>query len=160
MATVPLDGRMTSFQAVPATLAGDELLWMVQPGNVTDGVLYNITLDTIAAFIAAFPSLNTEIITAGATSGSPFAIQTTDTAILVNKILVADTYLIAPTAASMLYKQPVLIKDAAGNADTYPITISFSGAEKCDNQTTIVINNPYGWVRIVPYPTGGSWYQA
>ena len=157
---IPTDGRMTSFDPVPSKLLGDELVWLVQPGNPNAGVLYKGTLDTLAAFFYAFPTLNAEVITAGATSISPFQVAITDTRILFNKTLASASYALCPVAASMLYGQPVLFKDLKGDAGTNNITIEFNGGELCDGQSTLVINSSYGWVTINPTPGGGSWYQS
>lgn len=156
MATAPQDGRMTSFSSVPATLAGTELMWIVQPGNPSLGVLYNATLDTLAQFFAAFPQLNTAIVTSGAT----YNVLTTNTIVLFDKTLGSASACILPSAASMTYKQSVLIKDLKGDAATNPITITFTGGELCDGLNTLTINNPYGWFRITPVPTGGAWYMS
>ena len=54
MSNPPTDGRMTSFDPVPATLVGDELLWIVQPGNVDLGILYKVTLTVLAEFLGQY----------------------------------------------------------------------------------------------------------
>jgi hypothetical protein len=153
---VPQDGRMTSFQALPFPLNGGELMWIGSPGNAAEGNLYNVTTDVLAAFFSAFPALNTEIVTAGST----YNVQTTDTRILVDKTLGSPTSIIFPLSNTMQFQQPVLIKDIKGDAFTNNITISFSGGQKCDNQTTIPINNNYGWTWINPIPGGSGWYQS
>lgn len=160
MANVPSDGRMTSFLAVPASLVGDELMWLVQPGNANAGILYKVTLGVLAPFFAAFPVLNTELITAGATIGSPYNVATTDTRILFNKTLASASYATCPLASSMAYPFGILFKDLKGDAATHNITVNFTGGELCDGQSTIVIDNAYGWVTVNPTPGGGSWYQS
>ena len=64
MTVIPQDGRMTSFSAVPSKLLGDELVWLVQPGNANAGVLYNGTLDALAAFFAAYPTAGPVVVAA------------------------------------------------------------------------------------------------
>lgn len=160
MASTPQDGRMTSFAPVPATLAGTELMWLVQPGNPSLGVLYNATLDTLAAFFAAYPALNSELITAGATVASPYLVQALDTRILFDKTLASASYAVCPLASSMTYGQPVLFKDLKGDADTNNITITFTGSELCDGLSTVQITTAYGWVTLVPKPGGGAWYMS
>lgn len=154
MATIPADGRMTSFSTLGGPLTGAELHWIVSPGNAAQGVLYNITLTTEAAFFGAFPFLNTEIIKAGAT----YNVLTTDTRILVNKTLGSPTSIVFPLAGSMQYPYGVLVKDLKGDAPTNGITISFTGGELCDGLSTIPINTVYGWYTINPVPGGGAWY--
>ena len=160
MTTAPADGRMTSFNAVPATLTGTELMWLVQPGNAAAGVLYNATLDTLAAFFAAFPALNTTIITSGATLASPYNVLTTDTRILFDKTLASASYAVCPIASSLTYGQTILFKDFKGDADTNPITLTFTGGELCDGLSQIQITTAYGWFYVTPKPGGGSWYMS
>lgn len=156
VAPQPSDGRMTSFQTLSGTLTGTELQWIVSPGNQQLGILYNVTLDTLGAFFGAFPVLNTEIVTAGST----YNVRTTDTRILVNKLLGSPTSIVFPTAASMQYPYGVLVKDLKGDAGngTDVITISFTSGELCDGLSTIPINTAYGWYTINPVPGGGAWY--
>lgn len=157
---IPLDGRMTSFDPVPTPLTGTELMWMVQPGNAAQGILYNVTVDVIAVFAAAFPFLNTTIITAGATNVSPYLVATTDTRILFNKTLGSASFAVLPTASSMAFPFGILFKDLKGDAATNPITITFSGGQLCDGQSSVVIDNAFGWVTINPVPGGGAWFQT
>jgi hypothetical protein len=114
----------------------------------------------IAGFLySAYPSLNAEIITAGATSISPYAVLTTDTRILFNKTLGSPSYAALPSAASMLYPGGVVFKDLKGDAFTNNITITFSNGELCDGLSSVIIENDYGWVTINPVPgVGGAWY--
>jgi hypothetical protein len=50
----------------------------------------------------------------------------------------------------------LVIKDTAGGAATFPITISTEGAEKIDGQDTYVINVNYGSVTL--YSNGTHWF--
>ena len=160
MVAIPLDGRITSQNILTLPLVGTEVMEIVSPGNAAQGNTYQTTLDYLAAFFSAFPSLNTELITAGATLATPWPVLTTDTRLLFNKTLASASYAVLPLAASMAYLQPVLFKDLKGDAGTNAITISFSGGELCEGQSTIVINNPWGWVTLNPIPGGGGWYQT
>jgi len=160
MPTVPLDGRLTSQNPLTLSLKGDELTWIVSPGNAALGNTYKATVAQLAAFIAAFPTLNAETITAGATSGSPFNVETTDTRILFNKTIGSASYTLLPLAVSMVYSQPVLFKDLKGDADTNPISITFTGGEFCDGLPTVEITTSYGWVTINPVVGGGAWYMT
>ena len=154
----PLDGRLTSQNILSGPLNGLEVLYIVSPGNANLGNSYQVTTDTLAAFFAAFPSLNTELITAGATLATPYDVLTTDTRILFRKTLASATYAVLPLASTMEYGQPVLFKDLKGDAFTNNITISFTGGELCDGSSSVIINNDYGWVTVNPVPGGGSWY--
>lgn len=155
---IPLDGRIPSQNVLISPLDGTEVMEIVWPGNNAQGNTYQVTTDTLAAFISAFPVLNTEIITAGTT----YDVSPTDTRILVNKILSSPTAIVFPKAATLVYKQPVFIKDFKGDSFTNNITITFSNGELCDGQSTIIIDNDYGWTTITPYPlstlASGAWY--
>lgn len=157
---VPVDGRITSQNVLPAPLNGAEVMEIVSPGNAALGNTYQVTTDVLAAFFASFPFLNTELITAGATVGSPYAVLTTDTRVLFRKILGSASYAVLPTAATMLYPVGVFFKDLKGDAETNPITISFTGGELCDGLTDVQIVTNYGWVTINPVPGGGAWYMS
>jgi hypothetical protein len=158
--TVPLDGRITSQNVLGAPLNSSAVMEIVSPGNAAQGNTYQVTLLVLAAFFSAFPSLNTEVILAGATSISPYDVQATDTRILFKKTLGSASFALCPLAASMLYGQPVLFKDALGDAFTNNITINFTNSEQCDGQSSLVIDNAYGWIEITPLPGGGGWYQS
>jgi hypothetical protein len=156
---IPLDGRIPSQNPFPSPITGGGVLEYVWPGNNTAGNTYYVTDEQLAAFASAYPNLNTEIITAGATVISPYLVQTTDTRILFNKTLSSPSYAMFPLAASMQYEQPVLIKDYNGDAASNNITISFTNGELCDGLSQVIINDAYGWVTINPYPSGGGgWY--
>lgn len=155
---IPLDGRLTSLTPLNIALAGDEVMEIVSPGNAALGNNYKVTTAVLAAYFRSFSSLSTTVITSGATLVSPYGILITDTRILFNKTVPSASYAVAPLAVSM--SAGVFIKDFAGNADVYPIQVSFTGGELCDGQSTVTISNPYGWATINPTPGGGSWYAS
>lgn len=157
---VPTDGRITSQNILSGPLTGGEVQEIVSPGNAALGNTYQITTAVLAAFYAGFPFLNTEVILAGATSGSPYVVETTDTRILFKKTIGAASYAACPLAASMIYGQSVFFKDLKGDAGTNAITVTFTGGELCDGQSQLQITNPYGWFAITPTPGGGSWYVS
>lgn len=135
-------------------------MWIVSPGNVTQGVLYNVTVNTVAGFISALPVLNAVIITSGATIGSPYAVATTNTRVLFNKTVSSPSFATCPIANTVTYGHSIFFKDLKGDAATNPITIRFTGGELCDGLTQLVIANPFGWVEVTPVPGGGAWYQS
>ena len=157
---VPLDGRITSQNVLNLTLTGGEVMEIVSPGNAAQGNTYQVTTGYLAAFFAAFPALNTDIIKAGATLASPFAVETTATRVLFNKTLASASYALLPLSESMAYSQPVLFKDLKGDAATNPITVSFSGGELCDGLSQVQIANAYGWVTINPIPGESGWFMT
>lgn len=148
----PIDGEITSLAVLPNALNGSEVQEIVSPGNANQGNSYQVTTATLAAFYSAYRSLNRTVIESGATVGAPYAAETTDTEIFVQKLIASATFILMPAAATMAYAVPVLVKDWKGDANINPITISFSGGEVCDGQNTVVIQNAYGWVWLVPGP--------
>ena len=154
---VPLDGRLTSQNILSGPISSG-VMWIVSPGNAAAGNTYQVTIQTLGAYFGAFPVLNTEIITAGATSISPYNVETTDTRILFNKTLASASYAVLPLAATMAYPYGITFKDLKGNASTNNITISFTSGELCDGLSTVQITTDYGWVTIFPVPGGGAWY--
>jgi hypothetical protein len=156
---VPLDGRITSLQVLDISLSGVEVMEIVSPG-VANGNNFQVTTAVLGAYFGSFTFGNRTIITAGATLSSPYTIANTDTNILLDKTIASNSYIIAPLAASILGLSPILIKDFNGQAAANPITISFTGGELCDGQSTLQITNPYGWVRINPNTGGGGWFQS
>jgi hypothetical protein len=159
MTTIPVDGRLTSLQVLPIALAGGEIMEIVSPGNANLGNNYQVTTESLAAFFAAFPFLETTLVT----SGSVYNMLGTDTRIVVDKTIGSPTSIVVPLASSMAYPFPVMIKDGKGDAGngTNIITITFTGGQLCDGQPSLVIDNAYGWVTINPFPvTLASWYQT
>ena len=156
--TVPLDGRITSQNVFPSPMTGGGVFEYVWPGNAAQGNTYQISDEVMAAFFAAFPVLNREYIIAGATGGSPYQVATTDTQILINKTLASASYAVMPLASSMAYPFGVLFKDIKGDAATNNITITFSGGQLCDGESSVVIADNYGWATINPVPGGGAWF--
>ena len=156
----PADGQITSLTVLNLPLNGGEVQEIVSPGNSAEGNSYQVTTAVLAAFYAAFPFLNTEIITAGATLASPYMVETTDTNILFNKTIGSASYAKLSLSSSMAYPFPILLKDLKGDAYMNNITINFTGGQECDGQTSVVINGAYGWVRIAPIPSGNGWYQC
>lgn len=154
---VPIDGRLTS-QNVLASPTGDSVLYIVSPGNETTGNSYQVTLATLAAYFTG-QTYETVLVTTGATVGDPYVVQAADGRVLLQKSVPSASYVECPLAADVAGGQAILIKDHAGNSDTYPITVTFTGGELCDGLTEVVISNPYGWVWVAPSPNGGSWYM-
>lgn len=137
-------GQMTDLPSFDeGTFDGTELFEVVAPGNVEEGVNYSITSALLAQLITLLTVSNT-IITTGATLADPYEVPSDETRILINKSVASDTYIDIGGGADRLL--PVMVRDLAGNADTYNISVSFTGT--CDGLASpIVISNPYGgWV--------------
>jgi hypothetical protein len=157
MVAIPLDGRITSQNVLNIALNGGEVMEIVSPGNAALGNTYQVTTSALASFFAAFPFLESTLVTAGAT----YNMLTTDTRIIVDKTVGSATSIVVPLASTMAYPFPVLIKDGKGDAGTNNITLTFSGGQLIDGLSSLVIDTAYGWVLINPFPvTGASWYQT
>lgn len=148
----PLDGRLPSLQTLGLPLTGGEMMYIVSPGNNAQGNSYNVLTSTLASFFAAFPALNRSVITSGATSGSPYLVQPTDTQVVFDKAIGSASYARLPLAGSMTYPFPILFKDWKGDAATNAISLSFSGGQTCDGLTQVTIQNAFGWVWLAPGP--------
>jgi hypothetical protein len=92
---------------------------------------------------------------------SSLAVPTTVQRVLVNAS--APVTITLPTALSMSqegFSFGVFIKDISGTANVNNITVNFTSPEKCDGLSSLVVNNPYGWLAVSPIPGGGAWYQS
>jgi hypothetical protein len=150
---IPLDGRLPSQNPFPGTVfsfTGTEMLYIVSPGNNTQGQSYNITTGLLAQYFSAFPSLNPTFIKTAEAYNS----QATDTRILLQ--LSPAGVVTITMLASASYAQPILIKDVAGNlSNTNTTTISFSSGQSADGLTSIVMQTPYEGIWLNPLSTGG-----
>lgn len=82
---------------------------------------------------------------------------TTETMLLVNKTVPAANNVILPTSLSRS-GVPIVIKDLAGNAATYNITIQPFGTEKIDGASQYQIVANYGAVKL--YPLAAGWFVS
>lgn len=140
-------GQMTDLPAYPGGNDPTALFEVVSPGNAEEGFNYKIRADEMAVLIGA-PVYQNNIIASGATYNS----VATDTRILINKTIGSATSVVLLESAE--YGQPILIKDAKGDADVNPITITFSGGELMDGLNQVVINTPYGFYWFNPLEAG------
>ena len=157
--TYPSDGRLTTLQNYAGAIGGSELMEIVAPGNPSLGVNYNITLSQLAIYFVS-GALGVINLTSGATLASPYAVVTSAGVVLFNKSPSSPSYAVLPLAATMGTLSPVLFKDRNGDAFTNNITITFTGGELCDGDSSIILANAYDWTRIAPYPGGGGWYRC
>jgi hypothetical protein len=153
---IPLDGRLTSQNVLTGPLTGGEVMYIVSPGNETEGNSYQVTTATLAGFFQDLGVI-TEV-TSGATSGSPYPVLTNQERVLFIKGSGSASYALCPLS-STITTQDILFKDLKGDAFTNNITIEFTGGELCDGLSSVIINNDYGWLKIAPFPGGGGWYQ-
>ena len=140
-------GQMTDLPSYPGGNDPTALFEVVSPGNAEEGVNYSIRADEMAVLIGA-PIYVNKVITSGASYNS----INTDTRILIDKTVGSATSVVLLPGAD--YGQPILVKDAKGDADVNPITITFSGGELMDGLTEVVINTPYGFYWFNPLPDG------
>lgn len=82
---------------------------------------------------------------------------TTETLLLVNKTVPAANNVVLPTSLSRS-GVPLVVKDLAGNAATYNITIQAFGTEKIDGASTYQIVANYGAVKLIPLSSG--WFVS
>ena len=151
----PTDGQITSLPFIPTALNGTESQEIVSPGDANEGLSYQISTATLAAFYSAFLALNRKVITEA--DANPYQALTTETQIFVRKATTPSaTAIVLPASSTMAFATGVLVKDWAGDADVNPITITFSSSESCDGQPNVTIRNPYGWVYLVPGPGASS----
>jgi hypothetical protein len=146
-------GQMTDLPEYDGDFDPTALIEIVAPGNVEEGINYSLTLAVLASYIIASITSPT-IITEGATSGDIYDAASDDYRILLNKTVPSDSYVDIGGGADRV--SPVMVKDMAGNAATYNITVSFTGT--CDgNASPIVISADYGGWVFNPL-TDGNWY--
>lgn len=150
-------GQMTDLPLYTGEFDGTELFEIVAPGNAQQGLNYRIPVDRLAALIVQLVSA-AEVVSTGATVGDPYVVPLVPSRFLVQKTVPSATYINLDSSA--LYPAPVLIKDEGGNADAYPIEITFAGAEAADGQSSVTINTPYGffWFNPLPAAIGPGWY--
>lgn len=148
-------GQMTDLPAYPGGVDPTALLEIVSPGTAAAGVNYAISLAQLIAIIGSsvdiYPAPT--IITAGAVYNSVGS----DTRILVNKTIGSATSIVL--ASGLTYVRPVLVKDLKGDADVNPITVTFTGVQKMDTLTSVVISNPFAWFWFNPL-ANGNFYEA
>jgi hypothetical protein len=155
--TIWQGGQMTDLPNYTGAFDGTELFEIVAPGNAAQGLNYSMTTAQLAA---AFGTLQTAAlpILSGATLGTPLLLPVFPTRFLVKKNTPSASYI--NLASSVLYPAPVLIKDEGGNADVYPITVTFFGGELADGLSSVTISTPYGgyWFNPLPALIGPGWY--
>lgn len=147
-------GQMTDLPEFAGPFDGTELIELVAPGNVEEGINYSVAVDLLASFLQGF-AVTPTIITAGATIGSPYAALVTDVRVLLNKTVGAASY-IDLGAAGVRNFSPIMVRDLKGDADIHNITISFTGTAD-GIASPIVISNPYGGWVFNPL-SNGNWY--
>lgn len=145
-------GQMTDLPTYPGTLDLTALFEIVSPGTAADGVNYSITLEQLASLLAGIATVPTFV-----RSGSVYNSVATDTRILVDKTIGSATSVVL--LSSVLYTQPVLVKDLKLDSDTNPITVTFSGGQTLDGLSQVIIQNPGGYFWFNPLASGG-WYDA
>lgn len=149
----PVDGRITSLTELTGILDGTSIVYLVSPGSVSTGNSYKVKLTTLAAYFNAAAFGTPTFVTSGLSYNS----VATDTRILVNKTIGSATSVVLLTSTQ--YSLPVLVKDLKGDADSNPITVTFSGGQTMDGLSNVVISNPYGYFWFNPLAAGG-WYDA
>lgn len=125
--------------------------------NSATGVYNTITLALLsAAAMAVSPTV--------VTAAGDYNVLSADTDVIIERTVPAANNVLLP-AASSRNGIPLFVKDGAGNADNYPISIKPSGTEKIDltytNSNPLQIVSKFGGFWLVPRPaTSGitGWY--
>jgi len=148
--TTPLDGRLTSQNILTGPLDSTAVLYIVSPGNATEGNSFQVSLATLATFFGSF--INPTIIK----TGTSYASVGTDTRILL-ELSAASAFTITLLASSS-YTQPILVKDVFGTvSESDELTILFSNGQTADGQTSVVLRDAYAGIWLNPL-TAGNWY--
>lgn len=87
------------------------------------------------------------------TAAGTYIPLSTDTYLLIDRLVPAAGGVRLPLASSRA-GVPMVVKDMVGDAVAHPTSVTFTGGETCDGQTTIVINSSYGGYRFAPLPAG------
>ena len=145
---VPSDGRLTSQNVLSGPLTGSEVMYIVSPGNATNGQSYQITTSVLATFFNSFFPLNPTIVNA------TYASVATDTRLLVELSPVSPITITMLSSSS--YSQPILIKDVNGTISSVDtVTIDFSGGQTADGLTSITLQTAYAGIWLNPLTSGG-----
>lgn len=116
--------------------------------DTVTGIYNTVPLSVIPAFTGGY-SFNAVMVGTG-----NYAATTTDDLIVVQKSVGSPTQ-VTLIAATSRGRGPVYVKDGKGDATTNPITVIFSGTDKADGLTSVVIHTAYGIATFAPNPAGG-----
>jgi hypothetical protein len=111
------------------------------------GTFYNITLAALSGQFFA-----TRVVTAAGN----IPVTPSDRVLLVAQTVPQAAYVILPAAASR-NGTPLTIKDLAGVAAGFPLTLLPNGAETIDGQLSVPLNSNYQALTLYPIATGGWW---
>lgn len=147
---IPIDGRLPSQAILAGPLTGGEVMYIVSPGNNTQGQSYQIPTSTLATFFNSFFPLNSTIV------------ETTYNSVATDTRLLVELNPVNPITITLLpsssYSQPVLIKDVNGTVSAIDtVTIDFSSGQTADGLASITLSNAYTGIWLNPLASGG-WY--
>lgn len=86
------------------------------------------------------------------TATNPYAVLATDYIVAMNLGTPATSTVTLPAATGT--GREIIIKDYAGNSDTYTITIDANGAETIDGSTTQTLTSRYASLTLIDAKTG------
>lgn len=134
--------------------AGGSLTIKDEGSNITTAAT---SIDFVGAAVAASNSGNNVTVTLSSAVFSRTAVTTHITSSVNDRILgvnaTASLGIRLPAASGFSSGANFIIKDEAGNANNFNITISTAGSDRIDGRTSVILESPYAAVNIY---TNGS----
>lgn len=94
-----------------------------------------------------------------ASVGGNIALTSLHGDVLIKLTTPAIANILLPSAA--LATRPILVKDLAGNSNSFNLTIVPNGTETIDgSNVNYVLATDFSWYRFVPLSDGSGWYTA
>lgn len=141
-----------NFTTIPAGLLGTAIVPTQDPGS---GLFYATTVAAIAA-LAAAPTSTSRVVTVA--PGGIITALASDGDLLINLTIPAAVTVNLVNASTITGQ--IFIKDLAGNASTFPITIAPVGGQTIDGSTSSIrIASDGGAVTLRPIPALTGYYQ-
>jgi hypothetical protein len=154
-------GQLTDLPVFTGTFNGTEIVEIVAApygqSNAAAGVNYQISTALLAALLSRL-QLTTVIIEQGqyTNPANPYIPGAAVSRIYVNKPIAEVTYI--QFGEALNYFGEPLVKDIAGTATAgLGITVTFTGGQSADGNTTVPIETGYGGYFFRPILSIGTW---
>lgn len=130
-----------------------------QSGDVTPGHLVSWVADGVVKDNSVLATIFTGIPTQRSITTAPVQILSSDQVLNVN---IAAAVSISLPVSTTRAGATITINDSGGNATSYNITISASGGETIDGNTSFVLTKAFQSVVLIPYNDGVNvgWYTS